>query len=340
MALSTKPPAWLAVTALSIAWALASPDARADGTAVDALIDRGLDLRQARRDADALALFEEAQAMAPSPRGQAQVALAQQALGRWVQAERNLVAALAAKADPWIESRRPILAQALTVIGTHLGDVQLIGVSAGDVFVDGLRMDEPDARTHLRLEVGRRTIEVRAPGMYPVSRALDIEAGQPMRVEVEQRPLLAVQPMVVQAGPQGEGPGSPAGPAPATEPWTAQRIAGWAVLGGAGLLAVTGTIAQVLHGTAVSDFNGNTTCTTTPSNQLQGQCADWRANGTTDQTVAIVAFVGAGAAAATAVTLLLTAKSGSGGGGVKRAWIEPRCAPLGGGGLCGVSGSF
>src|SRR5665213_1102695 len=109
------PTLWL-VGAAVLAPCLVSADAAADDPEATALIERGLDLRQAQKDPEALVLFEQAQRIAPSPRGQAQVALVQQALGRWANAERNLRAALAEKDDAWISSRRPILEKAMTII--------------------------------------------------------------------------------------------------------------------------------------------------------------------------------------------------------------------------------
>src|SRR5947209_3601580 len=73
-----------------------------DEAAADAAIRRGVDLRKQGRDMDALEEFRKAYAAARSPRALAQIALAEQALGRWVDAESDLDQALASKSDPWI----------------------------------------------------------------------------------------------------------------------------------------------------------------------------------------------------------------------------------------------
>jgi hypothetical protein len=283
---------------------LPSP-ARADDAS--ALIERGLDLRQARKDAEALELFEAAQKLAPSPRGQAQVALAQQALGRWAAAERNLKGALAAKDDAWVQSRRAILEQALAVIGTHLGDVELVG-GKGTVFVDGARMEEPDALTHLRLEVGQRIVELRAEGMYPFSRRLDVLPGESLRVEVDQRPLLRAevsQPLPVLVAP-------PIAPPPApSDPGHTQRILGWTSLGVAGAFLAVGVGGLVERSSAASDFNASSACTSATANALSPQCRSWISEGDTGSTVAIVGFVGSGVFTALSIALLVTAPSAS-----------------------------
>src|SRR6185312_3741828 len=94
---------------LALGWAA---PARADDP--DALIDQGLELREHGKDADALALFERAYSASPTPRAKAQIALAEQALGRWAAAEKDLVAGharLAARRRPR-HARRLHLARA------------------------------------------------------------------------------------------------------------------------------------------------------------------------------------------------------------------------------------
>jgi hypothetical protein len=315
---------------LSAAVVLApSLTARADDPSAAALIERGLDLRQAQHDPEALVLFEEAQALAPSPRGQAQVALVQQALGRWASAERNLRAALAAKDDAWIVSRRPILEHAMSTIEGHLGDVEIVGAKTGVVYVDGARIDEPDALTHLRLEIGRRTLEVRAAGTYPFSRVLDVRPGEVVRVEVELHPLLDA-PRV-----PADAPTPLPAPVP-RESGSTQRALGWIALGGAGLLLATGAVGLADHGIAAGDFNGSAACTGTASNHLSSQCSGWLDDGSTGQTLAIVGFVGGGVLAALSVTLLLTAPSSK---PKPSAWTVP-CAPNRAGVECSLVGSF
>jgi hypothetical protein len=300
--------------------------ARADDAS--ALIERGLDLRQARKDAEALALFEAAQRLAPSPRGQAQVALAQQALGRWAAAERNLKAALAAKDDAWVQSRRPVLEQALAVIGTHLGDVELVG-GKGAVFVDGARMEEPDALTHLRLEVGQRIVELRADGMYPFSRRLDVLPGESLRIEVDQHPLLKApsEPLPPPVEPKVTPP-----PAP-SEPGHTQRVVGWASLGAAGAFLAIGVGGLVERSSAASDFNASAACTSTTANALSGQCRSWMDEGNTGSTVAIVGFVGSGVLTALSIALLVTAPSAS----PKRSSFALPCVPEPRGIACSLS---
>ena len=78
--------------ALAVALALFVGAARADEPPGDAeaLIQHGIELRRAGKNGEALSEFQKAYAIAPTPRAQAQIALALHALGDWLGAERGL----------------------------------------------------------------------------------------------------------------------------------------------------------------------------------------------------------------------------------------------------------
>src|SRR5450432_505854 len=80
------------------------------------LMRQGIELRRAGRDQDALDLFQRAERVAPSPRGLAQIGLAEQALGRWVAANRHLGSALKNQGDPWIARNHAKLEKAARAV--------------------------------------------------------------------------------------------------------------------------------------------------------------------------------------------------------------------------------
>src|SRR3954451_10973455 len=99
--------------------AAASPPAQAAPVASaseEELINRGIALREARNDGAALEAFRQAYALSKSPRTLAQMALAEQALGRWVEAEADLGQALGRADDSWIARNKGLLSQALAEI--------------------------------------------------------------------------------------------------------------------------------------------------------------------------------------------------------------------------------
>src|SRR6185295_1879926 len=132
------------------------------GDDADGYIAKGIEARERGRDAEALGLFKKAFAIAPTPRARAQVALAEQALGMWADAERDLTAALATAGDAWIAKNRVALDGALATIRRHLGDLEVRGPDAAEVYLDGLRLGTTPGP--FRVEAGRRTLEVRARG--------------------------------------------------------------------------------------------------------------------------------------------------------------------------------
>src|SRR5262245_5743759 len=108
---------WLAPACL-VALSLAG-DARADDA--ESLLRRGIDLRKQGQDTEALESFRAAHTLDPTPRAKAQIGLAEQALGRWLDAHQHLSEALSAADDPWIIKNREALEGARSTIEDRLG---------------------------------------------------------------------------------------------------------------------------------------------------------------------------------------------------------------------------
>ena len=169
-------------------------NARAQQGDADALTREGLSLRRQRRDADALATFMRAYELQPSARVLAQVALAEQALGRWVDAETHLRSALAAPDDAWIESHRQVLGVGLADIQGHLGWLEVdADVSGAELWVNGARIGAVPLVHALRVESGSVLIELRAAGYASALRRTSVDAGETARESVHLVPIAAPQ---------------------------------------------------------------------------------------------------------------------------------------------------
>lgn len=176
----------------------------------DAQIARGLELRRAGRDDEALEAFRSAWSTSHELRALAQMALAEQALGRWVDAERDLAAVMTSRNDPWVRSHARPLADSLVAIRQHItqldvrSDVVGAEVLVGGTVVGTLPLAEP-------IHVASGTVEftVRAPGRATVSRTLTATPGALLRETVALAPVQATA--VVAAQP-------PAEPVPARPP--------------------------------------------------------------------------------------------------------------------------
>lgn len=142
------------------------------------LIERGLQLREQGRDAEALQLFEEAYRLSPSPRALAQIGLVQQALGEWVEAERRLTEALSQPSDPWIRRHRQSLTDALGVVRRRLGRLQVLGEPQGaEVRFGGQVVGTLPMREAVSVVAQRAPLVVSAPGHIEVMRTIEVRVG-------------------------------------------------------------------------------------------------------------------------------------------------------------------
>jgi hypothetical protein len=304
LALRARPSSMLLFAAL----ALLAPRARADA-ASDALVEEGVSLREKGRDEEALDRFRRAYAMDPSPRARAQIALAEQALGRWVDAERDLVAALARATDPWISKHEGALRGALATIARHLGDVILVGGVAGaEVRVDGVRQGALPLADPLRLEAGTHTLEVEAQGFYPVSRPVTVDPDAPARVSLDMHPRSGPAPS---AAPEPLPPPPGGAPAEAPRSGTVQRVVGLSLAGASLVGLAVGIGGLVARGSEVSAYNADPTCPPIDQPQKPAACQGHVDASRAWETAAIVGFVAGGTLLVAGAITFFTAPSGA-----------------------------
>lgn len=277
--------------------------AQSVGAQVEALLRRGVALRSRGDDAGALDQFQRARALADEPRVVAQVALAEQALGRWVDAARDLREAMSHEDDPWIRRNAAALGGARDEIMRHVGGLTVEGPGAqGELRVDDARVSALPLTAPVVVLAGERALEVRREGYSPWTRSLTVRPGELNRVEVPALQALVVPP-VIPAAPSTRG--------------RAQRVAGWSLVGLSAAGLGVGIYGLVARDDARNAFLQDPTCTTpTPA----AACADRRSTADAMNAVMIAGFVGAGVLAATGVTLVLTAPS-------NRPAVTLACAP-------------
>ena len=305
---------FLTATALAFAASqAATPEARAQPSEVDALIERGVQLREQGKDDLALEQFTRAFQISHGPRAQAQLALAEQALGRWVAAEGDMVAALAATGDAWMARNRKVLEKALSTIREHVGDLELRGGIAGaDVLVNGSRVASLPLDRPLRVEAGTSFVELRAPGYYPVIRRITITPNGTSREAIDMRPMSSgfIGPGAAPARVE-EAKGAPVVPPlpSATDarftPASTRRTLAWVAAGSAGALAGLGAVALVAHDAKARAYNDDPTCPGTESGAQPASCDGAMSAARTWKTVSIASFVGAGALAVTSGVLFM-----------------------------------
>jgi hypothetical protein len=171
--------------------------ARAEGDdAGEAQIRRGLELRKSGQDDQALEAFRSAYKLKASPRAQAQMGMAEQALGRWVDAERDLKGALAVEQDAWLARNSATLKRSLSTVTEHLGSVQIVGSPAGArVVIDERDVGHLPIDGPVRVPAGEVLVTVSASGYVDISRKITVGVGSLAR-EVIALHAVAASPTV------------------------------------------------------------------------------------------------------------------------------------------------
>jgi hypothetical protein len=150
----------------------------------EALIRQGNELRKQGDGARAYGYFKRAYDYAHTPRTAAQLALVEQSLGRFDDAELHFSESLAGS-DPWIERNRVTLEDSRRKVRANLGRIEIQDPPAGSTIgvreraamaipVDGTVWAKP----------GEATIRISAPGREPVIRTVSVTGGAIVRIEL------------------------------------------------------------------------------------------------------------------------------------------------------------
>jgi tetratricopeptide (TPR) repeat protein len=283
--------------ALALALVLIAP-APARAQDADGLIKEGVELRRAGQDQAALEHFRRAYDLEPTPRALAQMGLAEQALGRWIDGEAHLARALEAAQDPWISKYRGTLEGSRVEIGKHLGSLSVTGGPDGaELRVDGRPVGTLPLRRTLRLPLGTFTLEASVAGHVTVARAVSIVAGMTTHEELSTAapasPPIAVQP----ASTSDTRPGDDGGRAGVERGHLA-----WVAAGGA--------VALVGAGAALLYFgNRNASEYQTGACLMTGTCESLKTRGGREQIAGVTGLVLGGALGVTSVLLFLSTPS-------------------------------
>jgi len=292
----------------------------------EALIQQGVDLRRQKKDEAALKLFEQAYALQAGPKAAAQIGLAQQALGRWVKADKHLREALSATRDPWINKNRAALQEDAEAVARHVGHLEVSGSPVGaEVVVDGElvgRLPLPDT---VAVNAGTVAVEVRAPGYLSILRGASIAGGDLARENIQLQRLTPAS-LSASAGREAghadsggktesetgatAGTASSAASLPAAgspEPGGTRRALTYGAAGLAGAAVIFGVVEQLSWQKKVQSFNDNAACNAMLAARGAAGCQSTYDAGQSAKRLALVGYgLGAGFAV-TAAILFLTA---------------------------------
>ena len=262
---------------------VAAAQSAAPPASSEALLTRGVEARKAGDDRAAFEAFRRAFELDGSGRALAQMALAEQALGRWVDAYEHLQAALAREGDAWVNEHRAALAGALGEIEGRLGSLDIAcNVAGASVEVDGQARGQLPLAGPLRLSAGQSVVTVSAPGYFKIVRQVQVDAGELSRLEIALTP----------------NTGTPAGLPARAVPQAPSHSASRDVLmyGSIGLAAVgltAGVTGYVMREVNVRAYNDDARCYRDPDVPRSTACPDEAAAYRRGQVIAIVGFSGA-----------------------------------------------
>ncbi len=174
-------------TSVHVARAQGGADAAVTVSAeVDAIVQRGIELRRVGREEAALAVFESALAKAPSStRVKVHLAATHQALGQWLEAERYLSDVLQQSDDAYIRRHRATLEKAYAFVDGRLGSLDVVGGPEGaEVVLSGRSIGQLPLSSPVRVPVGSYVLEVRKNGHYSVTRPIAIAGGSLLRESI------------------------------------------------------------------------------------------------------------------------------------------------------------
>lgn len=286
----------------------------------EALVREGVELRRAGRDAEALEAFQRAYAVQPSARARAQVALAEQALGRWVEAEAGLAAALAEAIDPWIVRNEPSLRDALERVRDALGTLHIETEREGAaIWVNGEQVGSSPLPAGLRVPAGVVRVELFERGQRTASTELEVAPRAEINAKLTAPSPAGEAAAVHSAAAEAPAAAAPPPPPPAAEAPQARaatarvdsasahgppRWLGYGLAAVAGGLIATGVVAHVKRDDEAASYNDDATCFYGSLTRDQ-RCAHYRESSETAQTIAITAYALGAVALSGALVVLL-----------------------------------
>jgi hypothetical protein len=213
---------------------------------LDTLIQRGIELRRAGKDDEALRAFLDAEALAKdSVRVKVHLASTHQALGHWLEADAYLREVSSHPDDAYVTRHRATLEQAAKFVEQHIGSVEVTGTPLGAlVTLNGRRVGVLPLSA-VRMPVGSYQLQVTRQGFYEERRPIVISNHGVIRESIQLAAM--VEPSSVAASPTrareiDHRSGSP-------------RWLSWALTGlGVGAAATTG-VSLALREKNASDWN-------------------------------------------------------------------------------------
>ncbi|MDH5673317.1 MAG: PEGA domain-containing protein [Myxococcales bacterium] len=191
----------------------------------DALVTAGMSLQSAGDFAGAMAKYRQAEAIEPTPRGSAQMGLAEEQLGDPGAAARHLDKALRSSGDSFIRKHRGRLKRARERVSGQLGMLDVKGTPVGaEVFINDRPVGKLPFSGPLHVVAGSVRVGARMEGYADFEARVQIpargfgEAMIQMQPASNEAPAPTLAPITMQSAPAAAAPAPPAAPPAAPAP--------------------------------------------------------------------------------------------------------------------------
>jgi hypothetical protein len=288
----------------------ATPVFAAEDAVVEALIQRGIQLRRNNSDEEALAVFLEAEKQDPtSVRVLLHVVTAAQAAGKWLLADSYMRKVTALESDPYYQRHADAIDVVRRSIAARVGTFQAQGGPDGaSVRLDGQLVGTLPMTAPASIEAGAYLMEVHKPGFYRLRRNVTISGGVLTREPVELN--RAVARGDVGAGPGTAGAGAGEGGVIGEEPekaWWQSPAVGWTFLGLGVASGVASGISFATREDRVDRWNDDRCIPEgQPRVTREENCGQFKDQAETAQTIGIATAVAGVVFTGVGITQLLT----------------------------------
>lgn len=292
----------------------ATPVFAAEDAVVEALIQRGIQLRRNNSDEEALAVFLEAEKQDPtSVRVLLHVVTAAQAAGKWLLADSYMRKVTALESDPYYQRHADAIDVVRRSIAARVGTFQAQGGPDGaSVRLDGQLVGTLPMTAPASIEAGAYLMEVHKPGYYRLRRNVTISGGVLTREPVELNRAVARGDLGAGSGTAGlaaSGEGDLGGER-ANQSWWQSPAVGWTFLGLGVASGVASGISFATREDRVDRWNDDRCIPERqpgqPERTREESCGQFKDQAETAQTIGIVTAVAGVVFTGVGITHLLT----------------------------------
>jgi hypothetical protein len=281
----------------------AMPALAAEDAVVEALIQRGIQLRRSSSDAEALSVFLEAERQDPkSVRVLLHIVTAAQASGKWLMADSYMRKVSALSEDSYYRRHAEAIEVVRRSIAARVGTFQVQGEPDGaSVRLDGQLIGTMPMNEPVSVESGSYLMEVYKPGFYRLRRSVNVVGGVLTREPVELNPMPARADLAGAGGDSSSGAGDKAA---GNTSWLTAPATAWTLVGLGAASGIASVVTLRLREDRVSSYNDENECVRSTGESRQEACGNLKSEAETFQTVGIITGIAGVALAGTGFALL------------------------------------